>query len=353
MRPLVFAVALALAGSAAGAGGKGWHGQWLCFPGAANDWCSVDLTTTIWNADGSHHDVSVSVPDNPPIDCFYLYPTVAQDKLPNAPLKVEPEERETAITQASRFSHVCRVYAPLFRQVTAYAGTQQGPFLIPKGHREYEIQDVRASWHDYLAHYNQGRGVVLIGHSDGSFLFEQLIAEELGSFRKVLVSAILLGGDVTVDARNRYAGVPACRSASQLGCIVAYSSWGRTPPETWQEESPPSKHVLCVNPAALRGGSAPITPIFAGINPQGIVPYGSAYVAYHFVEFPGLYTAKCVRQGRRAWLLVTRTHIPGDTRPTVYAALGPDSGFHAADVNLTLQNLVDLVGAESRAWRRR
>jgi hypothetical protein len=69
---------------------------------------------------------------------------------------------------------------------------------------------------------------------------------------------------------------------SQLGCIVAYSSWGRTPPETWQEQSPPSEHV--------------------------------------------------------------------HTRPTVYAALGADSGFHAADVNLTLQNLVDLVAAQSKSW---
>jgi hypothetical protein len=114
--------AVLVAASATGAGVPPWK-AWLCMPGAANDWCSVELTTTIWSADGTHKDVPVSVPSDPPIDCFYAYPTVADDYAGNAPLKVEPPERETAITQAARFSHVCRVSAPLYRQVPGKAGT--------------------------------------------------------------------------------------------------------------------------------------------------------------------------------------------------------------------------------------
>ena len=323
-------------------------------PGKANDWCSVDLTTTVIPANGSRTTVAVSVPPSPPIDCFYVYPTVAEDYAGNAPLKVEPEERETAITQAARFSHVCRVYAPLYRQVSAHAGTV-GPFglKIPQGNYAYEVTDVRAAWHDYLAHYNGGRGVVLIGHSEGAGLLRDLIADEYSKFRKVFVSAILLGGDVNVDSQNRFHGIPACTSPSQLRCIVAYSSWDKTPPSSaFLEHVEPSKHVLCVNPAALTGGSAPITPIFAGINPQGIVPYGSVYVTYHWVEFPGLYTAKCISDGGRSWLLVTRTKTSGDKRPTVVEALGANMGLHAADVNLTLADLVNLVAAQSKSWLR-
>jgi hypothetical protein len=349
---ILIAVTLVLTASAGAAPSKGWHRQWLCLPGAANDWCSVDLTRTIWLANGTHRDVQVSVPESPPIDCFYVYPTVAEDYQGNAPLKVEPEERETAITQASNFSHVCRVYAPLFRQVSARAGTV-GPFgvVIPQGHYEYEAEDVRAAWHYYLAHYNNGRGVVLIGHSDGAFLLRDLLADEYAKFKHVFVSAILLGGNVTVDAQNRFHGIPACNSASELRCIVAYSSWDKTPPNNGFGESvKPPEHILCVNPGALKGGRGAITPIFAGINPQGIVPYGSVYVTYHFVEFPGLYTAKCVREGSRAWLLVSRVKNPGDKRPTVYEALGPHMGLHAADVNMTLADLVNLVGAQSKSW---
>ena len=222
---------------------------------------------------------------------------------------------------------------------------------IPEGDYDLEYRDIRAAWHDYLAHYNDGRGVVLLGHSQGSYLFERLLDAESASIRRRLVSAILLGGNVLVDSHNRFDGIPACTSRSETGCMVAYSSWDRTPPKDSNvQSSGRSRHVLCVNPAALGGGSAPITPIFAGINPQGIVPYGSLYVAYHWIEFPGLYTARCVRQGSRAWLLVSRIQRAGDRRPTVREALGPRRGLHAADVNITLADLVALVGSQSGAW---
>jgi len=352
------AVALGLSGSlrteAAPVAVPYWK-AWLCFPGTADDWCSVKLTTTVIGADGSRKSVHVSVPRNPPIDCFYLYPTVSEEVQPNSDLVVRPEERNTAIGQAARFSHVCRVYAPMYRQVTAYAGTSGGGITVPPGNPQLEYDDIRTAWHDYLAHYNHGRGVVLIGHSEGSDLFEQLLTNEYPSFKKLMVSAILLGGDVQVDAQNRFDGIPACTSAGEVGCIVGYASWKSTPPPDahGQEVSSPSQHVLCVNPAALGGGSAPVTPILAGISPQGIVPDTSFYVAYHWVEFPDLYTAQCVRQGSRAWLLVTRIHHTGDRRPTVTDALGPARGLHAADVNITLANLVDLVAAQSRAWQAR
>jgi len=326
---------------------------WLCMPGAPNDWCAVDLTTTVIPANGSVTSVPVSVAANPPIDCFYLYPTVSEEIRPNSDLVVRPEERETAITQAAYFSHVCRVYAPMYNQVTAYAGTSVMGVSVPQGNYKLEYTDIRAAWQDYMAHYNDGRGVVLIGHSEGSFLFEELIQNEFKTFKKVFVGAILLGGDVGVDSQNRFHGIPACTSVGETGCMIGYSSWDRTPPAgTWQMAASGGAHVLCVNPAALGGGSAPIETIFAGINPQGIVPYNTKYVAYHFVEFPDRYTARCVRQGSRAWLLVSPTHVKGDTRPVVKEMLGPDSGLHPADVNLTLGNLVSLVAAQSKSWLR-
>jgi len=203
-----------------------------------------------------------------------------------------------------------------------------------------------------MAHYSHGRSVVLIGHSEGSFLFKELLQAEYPSIRKQLVSAILLGGNVDVDSHDRFDGIPACSSFTQTGCIVAYSSWDHTPPKDarFQTVTNPADHILCVNPAWPWGGSAPITPIFAGINPEGIVPDTSFYVTYHWVEFPDLYTARCVRQGSRAWLLVSRIHNPGDHRPSVQEALGPTKGLHAADMNITLGNLVALVASEAKAW---
>jgi hypothetical protein len=96
----VVGAVLALAGSAAGGGGPAWK-AWLCMPGRANDWCSVELTTDIFSATGKHTTIPVSVPSDPSVDCFYVYPTVSTEHRANADLKLQPEERETAITQAA------------------------------------------------------------------------------------------------------------------------------------------------------------------------------------------------------------------------------------------------------------
>ena len=55
-------------------------------------------------------------------------------------------------------------------------------------------------------------------------------------------------------------------------------------------------------------------------------------------------------RGGQSWLLVTRIHTPGDHRPTVTEELGPSDGLHAADVNLTLADLVGLVGSQAKSW---
>ncbi len=83
--------------------------------------------------------------------------------------------------QAARFSQHCRMFAPVYRQSTMTSlvlglvglPRQQGPGYA----------DVRAAWRDYLAHDNHGRGVVLIGHSQGSFVLRQLIADEIEPHR--------------------------------------------------------------------------------------------------------------------------------------------------------------------------
>ena len=50
--------------------------------------------------------------------------------------------------------------------------------------------------------------------------------------------------------------VPACRSATQLGCVIAFSTFDQPPPANslFGRTNVSGDQVLCTNPAALRGG---------------------------------------------------------------------------------------------------
>jgi hypothetical protein len=119
-----------LAASSASAAGT----VWLCKPGIANNPCESNLTTTVELTNGSSLIDLAQPASNPPIDCFYVYPTVSSQFTENANLEVGPEERQIAIDQASRFSQTCNVYAPIYPQLTIPAINTPGA-LRPKGRR--------------------------------------------------------------------------------------------------------------------------------------------------------------------------------------------------------------------------
>jgi hypothetical protein len=327
---------------------------WLCKPGLKVDWCDADMAVTVISADGTRRIVRARAVPKRPIDCFYVYPTVSRDERGNSDLDPGQEEKQAAVVEASRFGLACRVYAPVYRQRTVYRDLD--------GSRKLAYSDVLAAWRDYMAHDNHGRGVVLIGHSQGAALLEQLIREQIDpsdEARDLLVSAILLGGSVTVepgsDTGGSFEHVPACAARDQTGCVVAYATWDRTPPRRAvggpTEEGPP--HQLCVNPAAPGSTTAaPVTPVFTWFAPEGLMPgEPRPPVDTIWISFPHKYTARCVTRGASSWLLIRDRGGIADVRPRVRGVLKPDAGLHAADVNIALQQLVELVRAQGAAWR--
>ena len=79
---------------------------WLCRPGLRDNPCTSNLTTTIVRANGTTYIQPASPARHPPIDCFYVYPTVSTQPTANANLHIDPQEKAVAIAQASRFSQV-------------------------------------------------------------------------------------------------------------------------------------------------------------------------------------------------------------------------------------------------------
>ena len=321
------------------------------------------------SADGATAAEPAAPAEDPPIDCFYVYPTVSGQTTTNANLQIDPEQTAIAIQQASRFSQVCRVYAPVYRQLTL-AAINSGTGDTPEA-RALAYGDVLSAWKDYLANYNNGRGVVLMGHSQGTLMLTHLITTEIDldpTLRGLLVSALLIGGNVAVaagqDVGGDFQNIPACRSADQTGCVVAYSSFNTEPaPNTMfgrvdtgpraNELPTENLQVLCVNPASLAGGTAPLLPYFGTVQFPGLLgallppppQTGTPWVTY-----PGLYTGHCESSGGATWLQVDATKIAGDQRPVATQALGPTWGLHLYDVNIALGNLVDLVRQQAAAF---
>ena len=331
---------------------------WLCFPGRTPDPCAGNLNTTVVKADGTTTVQHAGPDTDPAIDCFYVYPTVSPEPGLNADLTIQTAETSVANAQASRFSQDCKVYAPMYRQLTLSAIAPGSKATAANQALAYG--DVQAAWLDYLAHDNHGRGVVLIGHSQGAFMLTALIKQQIDTnpaVRRHLVSAILLGGNITVPVGKEVGGsfqhVPACTSASQTGCVVAYSSFLDPPPTNslFGRTGVAGDQVLCTNPADLGGGAAPLHPEFP-VTDTGLVgsiagtaaKQGTAWVTY-----PGLYTGQCQTANGATWLQVTPT--PGDTRPQVTQQLGPTWGLHLVDVNIAYDDLTDLVGDQIKGYR--
>jgi len=342
---------------------------WLCRPGLPDNPCESSLETTVVSGDGTTGTESAVAAENPSIDCFYVYPTVSGQITQNATFEIDPEERAIAVQQASRFSQVCQVYAPVYRQLTV-AAINSGTGDTTEA-RALAYGDVLSAWKDYLANYNHGRGVVLIGHSQGTFMLTHLITTEIDndpSLRRLLVSALLIGGNVVVasgrDAGGDFQNIPACRSADQTGCVVAYSSFDKEPPPDaffGRADSGPRANeladgnlqVLCVNPGSLSGGTGPLQPYFGTAKfpgPIGLVLPTPPSVPTPWLAYPGLYTGHCDSANGANWLQIDTTGIDGDKRPVVFQTLGPTWGLHLFDVNLALGNLVDLVRQQAAAF---
>jgi Protein of unknown function (DUF3089) len=354
------AAALVVAATASSASART---VWLCRPGAHPDPCSPRLATTVYSP--ALHALRVTHPKRarkPLVDCFYVYPTVSDQTTTLANLRIDPEERSIALYQAARYTQYCRVFAPMYRQVTLPAlesGTMETPAQLA-----VPVDDVKAAFETYLHRYSHGRGFVLIGHSQGSFVLEQLIAKVIDrnpKLRARLVSAILMGGNVLVKKHRQLGGtfdhVPGCTSDTQLHCVIAFSTFDGPVPAAslFGRTTVKGEQVLCTNPAALGGGGATLDPIFpsAPFAPGTLIAAGIALLkltqpmpATTWISEPGAYSGRCSSAGGASVLQIKALH--GAQVPT--PSPDPTWGLHLLDANVALGNLLADVKAEAHAY---
>ena len=349
---------------------------WLCRPGR-QDACTVDLSSTVIETSGRLTREPFVAASAAPIDCFYVYPTVSRDSGDHSDMIAGEEERNAVRQQFARFAEVCQPYAPLYRQVSLKG---LGVMLSPQStgvvlNRGQGYDDVLAAWRHYLAHDNRGRGVVLIGHSQGAMILEALIKQEIDGtpVEARVVSAMLLGSSVAVpkgkDVGGAFRSMRLCRRADQVGCIISFASFRATLPPSprtlFGRVRGEEMEAACTNPAALGGGSAPLHAYLTGAGaliaggPDQSLRWTTAGtpVTTPFVSVPHLLTAQCVSDERGSRLDVTVHADSADPRADdIGGDIGPGTpaqaqwGLHLIDVNLVMGDLLTVVRRQSAAY---
>jgi Protein of unknown function (DUF3089) len=346
--------------------------NWLCKPGTADDVCSRDLDATAVAADGSTEVIAHEAADDPPVDCFYVYPTTSFDPGPNSDLVPgEGEEIFTAYNQVARLTSTCRVYAPVYRQVTLSQLASGGGGFSGEA-REVAYGDVVDAFKHYVANDSDGRGFVLLGHSQGAGMITRLIQDEIDDeplLRDRLVAAYVLGSSLQVPdgevVGGDFANVPLCEAEDQTGCVVTYSSYRATeppPPGAFFGRDREGMVAACVNPAAIGGEAAPVQPYFlvrqaedtllGGSSAQPFAdPARTAEITTPWVTYPDLVEAECVRQPGHTYLALTVNGDPADPRTDdIGGDLTPEWGMHLVDANIEMGDIEDLVAAQAEAY---
>jgi hypothetical protein len=374
---LVAAAAAAICALAVVPAGASAKTTWLCRPGLANNPCVGDFTTLrVSNTNavlGIDHPAPAA---KPKVDCFYVYPTISDQQTLNANLNIDPVERSSALFEAARYSQYCRVFAPMYPELTVH-GLLTSPLSTQVAAFKVAYKGVRSAWRDYLAHDNHGRGVILIGHSQGAMMLMRLIRGEIdkhAGVRRKLVSAVLLGANVVVrkgkDVGGDFQHVPACRKQRQVGCAIAYSTFdapvpanpvfGQAGSATAALSASPTGsryRVLCTNPASLRGGSADISPL-ASTTPYAPGAIATALASMGlptpptttpWIEQVKGYRARCSSSHGANVLQVKALGTAVTPKPT----LSPQWGLHFLDEEIALRNLLDDARGQIAAYTAR
>ncbi|MEQ9505718.1 MAG: DUF3089 domain-containing protein [Hyphomonas sp.] len=338
--------------------------NWLCHPDMAEgNACDVDLTATVIAEDGTTTIEETYAAAEPAFDCFYYYPTVSLDQTPNSDLLTGPEEMNVVANQFARYGEHCRLFAPMYRQATLLSlrtamATGQG--TADEAMRWADIVD---SWNYYLEHENSGRGVVIVGHSQGAGMILQLLKEEIigKPVQDRVISAHAIGTLAAADADGTFGGMPVCREPGEAGCFLSYLSFragaGPEIESRFGKITETGERAVCTNPAELSGDGTALDAYMPNTSFGQLPPFDyGAPVETPFIKLPGLLSAECLSNETHDWLAVTinaadgprADNIPGDIY--VNGTLLADWGLHFIDMNLAMGNLPRIAAAQAAAW---
>jgi hypothetical protein len=280
---------------------------WLCRPDIENDYCGqTDLTLTEIRPDGSTVGGDLAENSDAEVDCFYVYHT---EYFADEPGNIEtlvpaPEGAIRALSwQGAHYRGVCRVVAPLYHQMSLITYTVHLSDWRDTEFFQRAYGDVSDAFEYYLRHYNDGRGIVLVGHSQGSHMLTKLLQDKFADdeeLRKRLVSAVLMGptGYVQVPEDDLVGGtftnIPLCTTANETGCVIAFDAAYPEAGVLVGVGSIPTPPMIraCVNPVTFDGSLGTLAALMYPRTIESLIPFPDG-VDTGWVRYPKIFTAQC------------------------------------------------------------
>jgi hypothetical protein len=294
-----------------------------------------------WAALPFIHDTSDSIPAfvgderiNQLADVFFIHPTSFTQDVRNAAWNADltdsvlnnQTDSRSILYQASVFNASCRVFAPRYRQANLKAFLVRNSGSAKKAF-DLAYSDVKAAFEYYLAHYNNGRPVVIASHSQGSLHAIRLLKEFFDGkpLQKQLVCAYVVGYNIPKDAFKK---IPLGVTPDATGCVVGWRTYQKG--EIAADVKAENGNSLCVNPLTWTdaAGWAP-----AALNKGSML-------TFNLVRRPG------VSAGIEPKTKVLWVEIPDDAGDKVKST----KNLHIYDYNLFWLNIRENVRLRINAY---
>ncbi|TCP28217.1 DUF3089 family protein [Tenacibaculum skagerrakense] len=162
-------------------------------------------------------------------DVFYVYPTLISDKKDvrwNVPITDSEQNdkvlNKAVLMQASAFATAGKVYVPYYRQahIRSYRMFNQGG----KEAQELAYSDVKNAFEIYLKKYNNGRPIIIVGHSQGTTHTSRLLKEFFDGkpLQSKLIAAYIPGIRMKADT---YTSIQPMTTPNETGGFVSWNTY--------------------------------------------------------------------------------------------------------------------------------
>jgi Protein of unknown function (DUF3089) len=162
-------------------------------------------------------------------DVFFLHPTTYTKRISSNNAAIDDDylnaktDYSSILYQASVFNQQCRIFSPRYRQASIKVFFEKDEEANEKAF-DIAYADIKKAFEYYLQHWNNGRPIIIAGHSQGSKFARQLLKDyfENKPLYRQLVVAYITGWSVP---KEYFTTLKMCADSLQTGCICSWRTF--------------------------------------------------------------------------------------------------------------------------------